>query len=48
LWGTDRFALIYSPFAFIIALCNLLRGPGHLFDPFHTLCNYFERSFSLI
>jgi hypothetical protein len=40
--STDRPALIYSPFAFITVLCSPLRGPGHLFDPFPTLCSYFS------
>jgi hypothetical protein len=39
--GTDRLALICAPFASETALCGPLRGPGHLFDPFPTLCLYF-------
>jgi hypothetical protein len=38
--GSNRFALIYAPFA--TTLCGPLRGPGHLFDLFFTLCNYFS------
>jgi hypothetical protein len=34
------YLLIYSPFAFVTALCDLLRGPGHLFVPFSTYYNY--------
>jgi hypothetical protein len=39
--SSDRFALICAYFASITALCSLLRGPSHLFDPFPMLCNYF-------
>jgi hypothetical protein len=38
----DRFASICAHVAFVTALCNSLRGPGHLFDPFSTICNYFS------
>jgi hypothetical protein len=38
--SSDRFTLICTSFAFITVLCSPLRGLGHLFDTFHTLCNY--------
>jgi hypothetical protein len=34
--GSDFFC---APLAYVIALCDHLRGPSHLFDPFLTLCN---------
>ena len=37
-----RFALICVPFAYETALCNPLRGLGHLFFLFPTFCNYFR------
>ena len=40
--GLDMFALICSPFASKTALRCPLRGPGHLFVPFPTFCNYFR------
>jgi len=39
---TDKLILICFPLALIIALRNLLRGSGHLFDPFLNLYNYFR------
>jgi hypothetical protein len=39
---TDWFTLIYASLAFLISLCGLLKGPNHLFNSFHTLCNYFS------
>lgn len=40
--GLDMFTLIYAFLASIIALCGLLRGPGHLFNLFSTLYDYFS------
>ncbi|XP_059457838.1 uncharacterized protein LOC132187516 [Corylus avellana] len=39
--GSNRFDLIWAPFASVTASCGSLRGPGHLFVPFLMLCNYF-------
>jgi hypothetical protein len=35
--GSDFFC---ASLAYVTALCSILRGPGHLFDPFLILCNY--------
>jgi len=40
--GKDRPALLCAPLAFVITLCGPLRGPGHFFDLFPTLYNYFS------
>jgi len=39
---SDRFTLICTIFASIIALCGSLRGPNHLFDSFPNLYLYFS------
>jgi hypothetical protein len=44
--GSDRFALIYAHFAFVTVLCDPLRGPCHLFDPFPIICISFFFFFS--
>jgi hypothetical protein len=41
-WGSNRFALICAHFTSITSLCGPLIGPGHLFDIFPTICNYFN------
>jgi hypothetical protein len=35
-----RFALICAHFSSVTTLCGPLKGPGHLFDQFPTICNH--------
>jgi hypothetical protein len=39
--SSDRFTLICVTFAYEIAFYGSLRGPGHSFNPFSTIYNYF-------
>jgi hypothetical protein len=38
--GSDRFVLFCNPFILETAFSGPLKGPGHLFVPFPTLCIY--------
>jgi len=40
--GTNKLALLCAPLTFLIALCGHSRGLSHLFNQFHTFCNYFS------
>jgi hypothetical protein len=39
--STDKLILIYTSLAYVTTLCCSLRRPGHLFDSFLNICNYF-------
>jgi hypothetical protein len=40
--GIDRLVLFCISLTYKIALCSPLKISGHLFDPFLTICKYFN------